>query len=392
MADKEKMSKKSGKADLPSKPLSSRFVLDNIIHSISDGVLVVQPGGMVVLVNPALCEILGFEEERILGKGWAELFIEDPHNLEFKQMVLEVIQTKEPIRNRQINYHAPDGSNRELLLTTSLLHDRDDLVGMVTLFKDVTELDHLHKRERRLLAQSLRLYEEKAESLDRVARAVAHEVRNPVTAIGGLASRLSKMYVSDQLVVDYMRRIIEATSRLEQVVAQVQAYAYVPRPNRRPVDIVAWLKEIIAGHESRCRKLGIDLQLHFDEDRCCEAQIDSQLLATAVHNLLENAMDAMEDGGVLEVSLKRDQDNVVITIRDSGHGIDEKDLPYLWDPFFTTKADRVGMSLAITKRIVSEHEAFLTLESPQEGGTTITMTLPIGEPPKDDNLRPPALK
>jgi PAS domain S-box-containing protein len=393
VADTTKKTKtKSGKAELHSKPLSSRFVLDNIIQSISDGVLVVQPGGRVVLVNPALCEILGFEEKQILGKGWTELFIEDPHNLEFKQVVQEVTQTKEPILNRQISYRAPDGSYRELLITTSLLHDRDDLVGLVSLFKDVTELDNLHRRERRLLAQSLRLYEEKAESLDRVARAVAHEVRNPVTAIGGLASRLAKKYQGDQKVVDYMRRIVEATGHLEQVVAQVQAYAYVPRPNRRPVDIVAWLKEIIAGHEPRCREMGVELQLHIADDRCCEAQIDSQLLSTAIHNLVENALDAMEDGGILRVSLERDQDNVIISIRDSGHGIDEKDLPYLWDPFFTTKADRVGMSLAITKRIISEHEALLEVERPPEGGTKITMTLPIGEPPKDENFRPPALK
>jgi PAS domain S-box-containing protein len=393
VADKvKKTKKKSGKADLPTKPLSSRFVLDNIIQSISDGVLVVQPGGSVVLVNQALCEILGFEEQQILGKGWTELFYEDPHNLEFKEVALEVIHTKDPIRNQQISYRTPEGSYRELLVTTSLLHDRDDLVGMVSLFKDVTELDHLHKRERRLLAQSLRLYEEKAESLDRVARAVAHEVRNPVTAIGGLASRLAKKYQGDQQIVDYMRRIVEATGRLEQVVDQVRDYAYVPRPNRRPVDIVAWLKEIMAGHEPRCRELGVELRLHIADDECCEAQIDSQLLSTAIHNLMENALDAMEDGGTLDVSLYHDQDNVIISILDSGHGIDEKDLPYLWDPFFTTKADRVGMSLAITKRIISEHEALLDVESPPEGGTKITMTLPIGEPPKDDNHRPPALK
>ncbi len=389
----EKQNSGAPNSDLgPSNPLSRRFVLDNIIQAISDGVMVVSPSGEIILVNQALCDTLGFKEEEILGKGWAQLFYEDPHNLDFNQVALEVIQTRQPLSNHQVSYRTPDGRLRELLATTSLIRDGEELVGLVSLFKDVTELDHLHRRERRLLAQSLRLYEEKAESLDRVARAVAHEVRNPVTAIGGLATRLGKMYEGEEQVVDYMRRIVEATGRLEQVVAQVREYAYVPRPNRRPVDMASWLEEIIEAHQPRCRELGVKQRIEISEDECCAAQVDSELLTTALHNILENSLDSMEDGGQLSVMLDRDRDNVIIEVRDTGPGIDEKDLPYLWDPFFTTKADRVGMSLAITKRIISEHDGLLDVESPPDGGTKVTITLPIGEPPKEDNHRAPALK
>lgn len=382
----------SGAASQLPNPLSHRFVVDNIIQAMSDGVMVVSPSGDIVLVNQTLCEILGFSEEDILGRGWAELFFDDPHNLEFNQVTVEAIQTREPLRNRQVSYRAPDGRRRELLATTSLIRESGEIVGLVSLFKDVTELDHLHRRERRLLAQSLRLYEEKAESLDRVARAVAHEVRNPVTAIGGLATRLAKMYENDDQLVDYLRRIIEATGRLEQVVAQVRDYAFVPRPNRRPVDMAAWLNEIMQAHQARCQEQGIVQHLEIPVHECCDAQVDSHLLSTAMHNILENALDAMEDGGALFVSLNHDQDNIIIRVSDTGPGIDQDDLPYLWDPFFTTKADRVGMSLAITKRIISEHDGLLDLESPLSGGTNVTITLPMGEPPQEDNHRDPALK
>lgn len=373
-------------------PLSHRFVVDNIIQAMSDGVMVVSPGGDIVLVNQALCDILGFREEEMLGKGWAELFFEDPQNLDFNQIAVEAIQTRQPLRNRQVSYHTPGGLRRELLATTSLIREGEETVGLVSLFKDVTELDHLHRRERRLLAQSLRLYEEKAESLDRVARAVAHEVRNPVTAIGGLATRLAKMYEGEEPLVNYLSRILEATGRLEQIVAQVRAYAYVPKPNRRPVDMGAWLREIMQTHQERCRRQGIRQQIEISPDGCCEAQVDSPLLTTAVHNVLENALDAMEKGGDLKVSLRHDRDNIIIQIQDTGPGIDQEDLPYLWDPFFTTKADRVGMSLAITKRIISEHDGLLDLENPPSGGTKVTITLPIGEPPKEEFHRAPALK
>lgn len=366
--------------------------MENIFQAMSDGVMVVSPKGEIALVNQALCEILGFSAEDMLGKGWAELFFDDPQNMDFNQIAIEVIQTRQPLSNRQVGYRTPDGRRRELLATTSLIRDGEETVGLVSLFKDVTELDHLHRRERRLLTQSLRLYEEKNESLDRIARAVAHAVRNPVTAIGGLAARLLKMHEDDQQLAGYMRRILESTSRLEQVVSQVRAYAYVPRPNRRPVDMADWLGEIMSHHQPRCREQGIHCDLHISPEGRLEAQVDPTLLATALHNILENSMDAMEHGGELTVTLSYDQDNVIIDVRDSGPGIAQEDLPYLWDPFFTTKADRVGMSLAITKRILSEHEGLVEVESPPEGGTRVTITLPTGEPSLEISHRSPALK
>lgn len=391
--DKEKQKPiSSTPAAEPPNPVFHRFVLANIFEAISDGVMVVSPNGEILLVNQALCDILGFTQEDMLGKGWAELFFEDPKNLDFNQVALDAIQTRQPLRNRQVSYHTPDGRRRELLATTSLIREDEKTVGLVSLFKDVTELDHLHRRERRLLAQSLRLYEEKAESLDRIARAVAHEVRNPVTAIGGLATRLAKMHQGDEQVLSYLGRILEATGRLEQIVAQVRAYAYVPKPNRKPVDMVVCFKEILEEHKLRCTKQGVTQHLEIDEHERYEAQVDSHLLSTAFHNILENSLDAMEDGGQLNVKLTRDPDNVIIEIRDTGPGIDAEDLPYLWDPFFTTKADRVGMSLAITKRIISEHDGLLDIESPPEGGTKVTITLPIGEPLQEDNHRAPSLR
>ncbi len=388
---KQKNSPPTPALDSPG-PLSHRFVVDNIIQAMSDGVMVVSPTGEIVLVNQALCEILGFRAEDMLGKGWAELFFDDPQNLDFNQTAVEVIQSRQPISNRQVSYHAPDGRRRVLLATTSLIYEDHKTVGLVSLFKDVTELEHLHHQQRRLLAQSLRLYEEKAESLDRIARAVAHEVRNPVTAIGGLAARLIKMHQEDERLVGYLRRILEAAGRLEQVVAQVRAYAYLPRPNRRTVDMVAWIEEVIAPYRQRCQDQGVKLNIQVSACAQCEAQIDPFLLTTAVNNILDNALEAMENGGELTVSLLHEQDELVITVQDTGPGIAREDLPYLWDPFFTTKADRVGMSLAITKRIIGEHEGLLDVESPPGGGTRVIITLPAGEPPDETHHRAPQMK
>jgi PAS domain S-box-containing protein len=376
----------------PEGALGSRQVVENIISAMSDGVMVVSPEGEIALVNQSLCEMLNLPREQMMGKGWAELFFSDPANDDFNQTVVEAIQEQQTVRNRQVSYHPAQGQARQIITTINPITHDGRVLGLVGLFKDVTELDGLHQRERKLLARSLALYQEKVESLDRIARAVAHEVRNPVTAIGGLAARLLKMDEHDQRTRGYLERILESTGRLEQIVAQVRAYAYVPGPNRRPVEVLSWLKELLAPYHQRAEDQQVELDLNLSSHGAGQAHLDPHLLATALHNILDNALDAMPDGGRLAVSASHADGEVTITVADDGPGIPAEDQPYLFDPFFTTKADRVGMSLAITKRIVNEHEGQLSVESPEGGGTTVTIRLPEMEPAGQEDHRPPQLK
>ncbi len=363
-------------------PLGQTIVVENIIHAMSDGVMVISAKGEIVLVNQALCQILGISDVQMLGKGWGELFLEDHYNLDFSQSVIEVIQTKKAFYNRQVSYRSPQGKLRELIATTSFIQEDGSTRGVVAVLKDVTELTGLHRRERQLLARGRRLLAEKAESLDRIARAVAHEVRNPVTAIGGLANRLLKLLGEGGKEAGYLRRILEATARLEQIVAQVRSYAYLPHPNRQPTEVQLWVKELLTPYHQRAESQGVKLLLEIAEDVAgLEVPMDTHLMSTALGNLVDNGLEVMPRGGTLEVGLLREQDFLVIIVRDTGPGISPQDLPYLFDPFFTTKADRVGMSLAISKRIVSEHDGLLEVESNMERGTTFTISLPLAQLP-----------
>jgi len=212
------------------------------------------------------------------------------------------------------------------------------------------------------MMRTRRLYEEMRESLDRVARAVAHEVRNPVTAIGGLASRLLKKASPQSKEAQYLKRILESTTRLELIVSQVQLYAYLPQPYRRPLEMKKWLAHILEQYQDLARRQGVNIRLQAEDEELV-VQLDPELMASALNNLIINALEAMPQGGELSVSVEAEPEALYITISDTGTGISPKDLPYLWDPFFTTKADRVGMSLAITKRIIYEHNGTLEVES-----------------------------
>lgn len=355
-----------------------RIVVENILQAMSDGVIAISAQGEIVFVNPSLCKIVGLSAEQMLGRGWGELFFEDSYNLEFNQSIIEVIQSKQELYNRQVSYRSPTGQLRELIATTSFIQQNGETMGLVAVIKDVTELIGLHRRERQLLARGRRLLEERAESMDRIARAVAHEVRNPVTAIGGLATRLLKLTGEGGKEADYLRRMLEATGRLEQIVAQVRSYAYLPRPNRQPMEVLGWVENLLANYQKRAEAQGVNLTLEAAGDVSgLEVPMDTHLMTTALGNLVENGLDVMPEGGTLELGLLREQDFLVIIVRDTGPGISAQDLPYLFDPFFTTKADRVGMSLAISQRIISEHDGLLEVESSLEHGTTFTISLPL---------------
>lgn len=355
-------------------PLAQKLFVDNIIGAIGDGVMVIDGSGSIALVNPALCGILGYRAEELLGRGWGELFLEEPENLDFSQTVVEVIQTRQVHYNSQVSYQAPDGSRKQLIATTSLIHENDDILGVVAVFKDITELTTLHRRQQELLEQARRLYEQKQEGLDRIARAVAHEVRNPVMAIGGLASRLLKDKEPQSREATYLRRILESTARLEQVVSEVQAYANLPRPQWVQVEMRAWLDGILAEYRSRARDQGVDMELACSEQ--AQTLMDPKLMGEAIRRILDNSLEAMPQGGTLRIKLLPEERRQVLMIEDTGRGIQPEDLPFIFDPFYTTKADAVGMSLAMAKRIVDEHHGSLEIASLPGHGTTVTIILP----------------
>lgn len=375
--------------------------MSNIITSLSDGVMVINNQGEIVLANPALGRILGLSPDQMLGKGWGELFFAEPNNEEFNQVIVAVITERLYLHNQQVGYLTPGGEKKELLVTATLMADRDDareVEGVLLVFKDISELAQLHHRSHQLLMRSRRLYQEKLEGLDRLARAVAHEIRNPVTTIGGLAQRLLDVEPPHTRESQYLKRILAGTRRLERVVAEVRTYSDLPSPKREPVDIRAWLSKLVKPVRSRARKQGVRLSLGRRPQGAppLQAHIDPLLMGRVISILLDNALEAMPRGGELKVGVMCDQVSVVITVSDTGKGINAADMPYLFDPFFTTKAEAVGMSLAIAKRIATEHQGDLTAASRPGQGATFTLTFPaedgLSEQPEPQEPRPPAWK
>jgi len=360
--------------------LSDTDLMRGIIASMSDGVMLLNSDGEIVLVNPALCDTLGYEPEHFSGGGWAELFYHSDENDEFNQILVEVVQEHVCNFNRQVKFVTPAGVRKTLVVHASVIEEEDGgiLRSVLLVINDITGIVDLMEKERRLQAFSQQLAQEKLEGLDRLARAVAHEIRNPVTTIGGLIGRLLKSKSPASRDSDYLNRAMAGVRRLETVVSQVRAYADMPAPRRTEVDLGGWLADLCRDYLTEAEETGIEAHLLgvVGKPGHIVAQVDTGLLRRAISGVLDNALEAMPDGGRLTVELSEKDGMVQIIISDTGKGIGLDDLPYLFDPFFTTKAHAVGMSLAIAKRVAVEHQGDLTAVSKPGEGVSFIFSIP----------------
>jgi signal transduction histidine kinase len=207
-----------------------------------------------------------------------------------------------------------------------------------------------------------------------MAAVVAHEVRNPLAGVKGAIQVLMSRRTADDEELPVMRDIVARIDALSELINDLMVFAR-PRPPRLAV---VGLHPIVADAITIVRRdpsaQGVQIDV-VGEDVSVTA--DGQLMRATVLNLLLNAAQAMAGQGQIVLRTSRHNGNAMLQIRDTGPGIPEDLRDQIFEPFFTTKARGGGLGLPIARRTVELHGGSLTLECPPEGGTVVTMTLPL---------------
>lgn len=355
-------------------------VLDNILESMSDSLIVVGHRGDVLYANRATAEILGYGLTELKEKGLAQVFFLRDENYDFNQLFVDAVWNKSINQYSEVDYHHPDGSVRRLAATTSYLiageEDQSAFAGIVALFKDITETFNLIRKEKQLIKEKERIAGQKIESLRKLAMGVAHEIRNPVVTIGGFSARMLR----DENNPEHTRRsaanILEDAGRLERLVEEVQRYCNLPRVSLVPGQLGAPIEAAVEYVRPKAAKKEIDIVLSQLNAGSRQLVFDPALVKEALIHLLDNAIDFSPEGSRVEVSLRYDDQGATIDVKDSGAGIGEADLPFVFDPFFSTRAQGSGMGLSIVERIVQEHMGRIEAQSSPGQGTTVSMFIP----------------
>jgi signal transduction histidine kinase len=221
----------------------------------------------------------------------------------------------------------------------------------------------------------------RTESLKKLADQFTHEIRNPLTSIGGFARRILKSLPEDATNFEYMKRVIEDIERLEKMVNRLvrfeseQLRLEISDINRIIVDALEAFDFILKNNNVI---LKLSLQV------LPEISVDRGKIKSALSNILKNAVEAMMDEGqkLLSISSRVENDHIVVSISDTGKGIPEEKIKYIFDPLFTSKVYGPGLGLSFVKEVVRAHGGDIAVESTVGKGTTFSMSLPLNREDK----------
>lgn len=257
---------------------------------------------------------------------------------------------------------------------------RDEIGSLSRSFNEM--VDKL--REHRQLEERLH-FAERATALGRLASGMAHEIRNPLNfinlSIDHVRERLGPAEPQRKEQFDRILANVKAEiSRLKRLVGDFLSFGKPMRLDRRPCAVGDLLQEVASLVEHKARDQGIEVDLDVEDD-LPRVVVDPELLKTCVLNLVINGIDAMPDGGRLDVSVRRlaeeSRESLVLVVADSGSGMTPEAIQAAFEPYYSTKDAGVGIGLALTRKIVEDHGGRIEMESTLGQGTRARIVLPL---------------
>lgn len=334
--------------------------LKNIFESISDMVYYTDKDSTIRRINEAVVRKIGKPEHEIIGKKCYEIFHgkkepwdKCPHS--------RVLKSNKPFVGEIEDSHL---GGTFVVSNSPIFDSARNFVGTVHISRDITELRTLRERV---------VHSERMAALGELAARVAHEIRNPLISIGGFARRLEKKLEDD--TKEYAKIIVNEVSRLENILKEILGFV----KNSRIVKSSVNINELINGTVDF-----ISPEIHQKQNRIIRdlsdqdimTAVDHDKIREAVLNILTNANQAT-DRGTITVKTRKENNDAVIEIMDIGCGIKEEDMKNIFNPFFTTKTEGTGLGLAVTHKIIQEHNGKIKVESSWGSGTAFKIYLPI---------------
>ncbi|MHB8843434.1 MAG: two-component system sensor histidine kinase NtrB [Nitrospirota bacterium] len=331
---------------------------ENILHCVTSGVVTFDRNGLATTMNRAAEEILAVESGSCRGRSCSEIFGEG----EICRLVLETLETNVP--SRRVEAELVRRNERIWLgFNTAVLTAREGKsLGVILSFSDLTEVKRLQEQIE---------LKERLTALGEMSAGIAHELRNPMAVIAGYLNLLAKK--QDPAGQTVIRDIQAEIKGMNRIISDLLTFARPTSLNRSPIDMKELLESCVETVlQSRNEGHSITTELDIAD---AAGTVDEVLMRQALANLVQNAVEAMPEGGTLSVALTVNR-NMKIVIKDTGRGIPPEHIKKIFLPFFTTKDRGVGMGLALTHKVITAHGGRIDVESGRTGGTTFTVLLP----------------
>lgn len=342
--------------------------LDSILQSMENGVVGVDIGGVVTHFNRAAAETTGYSTAEVLRKRYVDVFT---GNVGCVPELLRVLhESNNGTRlNERVIWHR-DGHPVPVSFHHALLRDKSGhKLGAVEIFSDISKIKALE--EEMLQTRTMA-------ALGEMSATVAHEIRNPLGAMGMWVALLERDFHDEDPRRATLGKIAEGLSRLNKIVSNLLVFTRPVKPEFRKVDIADVAREIVDFVRIEIDRLGYKISMVTVEPVLpLFALADPEKISQALLNLCLNAVQAMPNGGSLKVeAADGGKGYIVLTIEDNGCGIAAADIGKIFDPFFTTKENGTGLGLAIVKKFIESHSGYIVVDSVESKGTVVKVYIP----------------
>jgi PAS domain S-box-containing protein len=345
--------------------------LNSILESMDNGVIGIDTAGTITHFNRAAMEITGYSAEEARNKPYQHLFIKQSDQ---EPAVLQLLKTGKPLKRDEKVIWRKDGHPVPVSFQTALLKDRvGRCLGAVEIFADVSRIKALEGEMHQARTMA---------ALGEMSATVAHEIRNPLGAMGMWAELLERDLQPGDTRSQTLKKIIEGLSRLNKIVTNLLVYTRPTKAEFRTVALEDILSEVADFIEIEIERLGYNITVvkQWDRRKSTNVLADPEKMEQVIINLCLNAMQAMNHGGTLTVSVDpstiKDAGFVSYKVTDTGMGIAPDNLNKIFDPFFTTREFGTGLGLAIVKKFIESHSGYITADSAPGKGATFTVFLP----------------
>jgi two-component system nitrogen regulation sensor histidine kinase NtrY len=335
-----------------------------LLKNVAAGVISIDERGIITTINQSAQEILKINEEQAVGRHYSLLMARDDIE-KFEMIKKELLKT--PFGTIQKPVTTTVGT-KQISLFVKFTHLKDNSgkdLGIVIVFDDLTEMEKIQK----IVAWR------------EVARRVAHEVKNPLTPIQLSAQRIRKKYMENagdfrEVLLRCTDTIITQVEELRILVNEFSNFAKLPAPDFMYFDINELIKEVWIMYRESFTNIEFKIDV---TDNLPLFYGDPSQIRRVILNLLDNAVESIADKGIIEILLTTDADskNIILTILDTGRGIEEKYAERIFEPYFSRKKDGTGLGLAIVKNIISDHNGEIKLDTDYKAGTRFVVVIPL---------------
>jgi PAS domain S-box-containing protein len=340
---------------------------DHILDSINSGVIVIDNSQRVISFNRAA--------ESITGYSFSELKDQNLTTYPFKKSethfaVLETLKTQKVFFEKETYLLSKAGKEIPIVISTSLLYDEQgNIQGATAVFRDITIIKNMEDQ----IKQSERLA-----LIGSITAGIAHEIRNPLLPIRTAASLLVKKLEDNHSYYELANIILRESENMNSFLTNFVNLAKPPSKKPEKVNINSIINEAadLISHELSSKEISFKISLSLQEAYVLATKGE---LKQVLLNLLLNSKDAVKNNGLIELQAKVENQMVLITLSDNGDGMDEDTKLRIFDPFFSTKDEGMGLGLSIVQSIIIKYGGSLKVESIPGQGSIFIISLPLME-------------